>query len=59
MRDWNLEFADSLTAITGRQLPTEKIYQAAPEHAVSFSSIKTVLFLASLWAMFALRNIET
>jgi hypothetical protein len=34
MKDWNLEFTNSLLTMTGRQLPTEKIFQANPNTAV-------------------------
>jgi hypothetical protein len=34
MKDWNLEFDNSLLTLTGRQLPAEKIFQSNPNNAV-------------------------
>jgi len=37
MRDWNLEFSKTLLTMTGRRLPTEKIYQHNPNMAYSYN----------------------
>jgi hypothetical protein len=46
MKEWNLEFDDSLLTLTGRQLPPEKIIQSNPNYAVfSLMFIVTIIVL--------------